>query len=227
MRQTTESRPSLLSQQLTVLGMAPGDEAKASAERQRIEGIELAPLALGGPQKSNRTFPALMALAAVLALTVVSYRLLSPGVEPDDGLRMKGSSKVWVYWERDGMVEPWSDEVALQNGDRVRAEVLAGSDAMAYLAVTSGDGILLGEPSQVALGAVKLAAGERKTFPGSFKLVGADEKERLVVIVCHMDGQTPDLSQVLKGRGQKVDLQALPQECGVEQFMLRGGVGKP
>ncbi len=223
MQKTPNHRPSLLEQQLTVLGLAPGDAKAANAERARIEGIELSPLTLSGPRRVFRPTHALTALAAALALTFVSYRLLSPGT-PDDGLRVKGASKVWVYWERDGQVEPWSDETELQNGDRIRAEVLAVSDALAYLAVVSGEDVLLSDPDQVRSDAMRLGAGERKSFPGSFKLVGADEKEKLVVIVCHLDGGLgPNLSVLFRGRGEKVELGGLPKNCGVEQFGLRGG----
>ncbi len=220
---TPKRRPSLLNQQLTILGMERGDAQAAAGERARIEGIELGPLNLTGSQSSRWLSPTLVALAATLALLVVSYRLLSPGVVPDDGLRIKGASKVWVYWERDGQVEPWSEDSLLQNGDRVRAEVLAGNDAVAYLAVVSGDAILLSDPAQVTDGSMRLKAGERKSFAGSFKLVGADEKERLIVIICQAaNGATPELSDVLKARGERIGLQNLPLECGVEQFGLRG-----
>lgn len=217
-------RPSLLNQQLTILGLAPGDAAAAAAERARIESVELSPLTLSGKQRAWRPSSPLMALAAAVVLVVLSYRLLSPVQPQDDGLRVKGASKVWVYWERDGQVEPWSEDVDLQNGDRVRAEVLAGNDAVAYLAVVSGDGILLSDPAQVTGSAMRLGAGERKSFPGSIKLVGADEKERLVIVICQTDGgAAPDLSRVLKGRGERLGLYELPKECGIEQFVLRGG----
>ena len=181
---TPKRRPSLLNQQLTILGMEKGDALAASGEKARIDGMELAHLNLTGRQRYRWLSPALLALAATLALLVVSYRLLSPGVVPGDGLRVKGASKVWVYWEREGQVEPWDEDSSLQNGDRVRAEVLAGNDAMAYLAVVSGEAILLSDPAQVVDDSMLLKAGERKSFPGSFKLVGADEKERLIVIIC-------------------------------------------
>lgn len=223
MQKTPNRRPSLLSQQLTVLGLAPGDAEAARAERSRIEGIELAPLTLSGPQRSRRTLHLALAAAASLALMVLSYRLLTPGFERDGDLTVKGASKVWVYWERDGQVEPWSEDADLQNGDRVRSEVLAVSDAVAYLAVVSGDGVLLSDPDQVRSGAMRLSAGERKSFSGSIKLVGVDEKERLVVIVCHLDGGLgPNLSVLFKGRGEKVDFGGMPKNCGVEQFGLRG-----
>lgn len=222
MQKTPNRSPSLLAQQLTVLGLASGDAEAAGAERARIEGIELASLTLAGAQRSRKALHLALALAASLALLVVSYRLLTPGIETDD-LRVKGASKVWVYWERDGQVEPWSEDADLQNGDRVRAEVLAVSDAVAYLAVVSGDGVLLSDPEQVRAGAMRLTAGERKSFSGSIKLVGVDEKERLVVIVCHLDGGLgPNLSVLFKGRGEKVEFGGMPKNCGVEQFALRG-----
>lgn len=217
-------RPSLLKQQMTILGLEPGDAQAADSERQRIERIDLEPLTLSGHQRPRLTAKPWMSLAAMIALVIFGIRLL-PLLGDGDTLRIKGSSKVWVYWERDGEVLPWSEGVSLHNGDRVRAEVLAGEDATAYLAVVAGDGKLLSDPAKVLDGALKLVAGEKKTFPGSFKLVGADEKEKLMVVVCQTGGAT-EVSQAFKGQGIKVDLDSLPDGCGVDEFPLRGGTAQ-
>lgn len=214
---TPERRPSLLSQHLTILGLEPGDAAAAASEKIRMDSLDLPPLTLASRQRSRSITTPLVALASALALLVVSYRLLTP-----DGLRVKGAHKVSVFWERDGQVEPFSEGVSLRNGDRVRAEVLAGSDAVAFLAVASGDGMLLSDPPHAAAGSIRVATGERKSFPGSVKLVGADEKERLVVIICQVEGaETPELSEVLKAKGERIRLEALPSQCSVERFELR------
>src|SRR5690606_35872911 len=109
-------------------------------------------------------------VAAVALLVFASRHLLNDAVG-DGKLRVKGESKVWVYWERQGEVRQLEPGVALQNGDRVRVEVLAAEDVTGYLAVRSSEGVLLGAPAQIRENAIKLKAGEKSTFSGSIKLV--------------------------------------------------------
>lgn len=137
--------------------------------------------------------------------------------EAAPGLRAKGETKVWIYWERDGQSAPWSPGTALASGDRVRAEVLAADAGAAYWTVLGRDGNVLFSPEETRKSVLDLAAGERAAFAGSVKLVGAAEDERLVVIVCRSGEAVPAFPPA----GTALDTAALPRGCGIETFPLR------
>lgn len=244
MTRTTEApRSSLLTQHLRLLGLEPGAlDAAGVAEAQRVAEFELPPLALfpaadaddadvtavlplkrGAPLTRR---PATWGVAALLAATLAAFVLLRPfgreGVDSPE-LRIKGESKVWLYWERGGVATAWQSDTTLMNGDRVRAEILASVPTTALVLVESGDGRLLSDPAQALSERLELAAGARDTFKDSVKLVGSNEGERLVVVLC--EGGAEMLAQALQDAFPAVDEptqhQRLPDGCRAESFSLR------
>lgn len=228
-------KPSLLAQHRSILGYSPGPmDQSTRAEQERMAGLRLEPLPLPmqsasrtarAPRFFNRPiFFASIVFAALVA--VIASRQLLKDADPNDRLRPKGESKVWVYWERHGDVQLLESGTALENGDRVRAEVLATEDLVGYLAVQNGNGLLLGDAAQIKDSVLRLKTGEKATFSGSIKLVGANEDERLLVILCSASSELI-LSEVFPGAGQEVNLNALPEGCGSQEFALRGSPSRP
>jgi hypothetical protein len=238
---TDAPRSSLLSQHMRLLGFEPGAlDAAGAAEARRVASIELPPLVLdegaasdgarasfiplARPRRSARiSIAAGLLLAAGLAALVLTRPLgLERGGEL--GLRVKGEGKVWLYWERAGVATAWQPGTALVNGDRVRAEVLAGGAPTTALAVVeSGDGRLLSDPAQAWSERLELAAGERKSFTGSVKLVGADDDEHLVVLLCPSatGAAAAALQAVFPAASQPARHDLVPKECALESFQLR------
>jgi hypothetical protein len=210
-----EDRPSLFAQHGAILGhtQSPLDEA-ARKEKERIASLPLEPLSL----PSHRPVPrfrrslafASVALAVLVSVVVARWPFES---EESGDLRIKGESEVWFYWERDGLVQDFVPGTVLQNGDRIRAEVLAAKETTAYLAVMAQDGRLLGDVSKVKDSMMMLKAGEKASFAGSVKLVGANDGESLVVILC-AQGVRPDFAEPFQ-------LASIPQACTTTSVRLR------
>jgi hypothetical protein len=243
-------RWSLLDQHLRIMGMTDAGQDQATRppsaveqealhlERERIESFVLPDLVLPkkpkssepGVAKSRVQIYGLLALAASLAAVVLIGRMLHVTDPASDasgisGIRAKGENGVWVYWERDGQAAPWHEGVSLLNGDRIRTEVLAAADdIIAYQAVISENNTLLSDPAQVLGTPLPLRAGQKASFEGSVKLVGANEGETLMVLTCK-DHVAPDLHQDLsalfKARGDVLDLRHVPAICELRRFKLR------
>lgn len=167
--------------------------------------------------------PTLALAAALLTFLLVRDDLL-PHPLSDATIRAKGDSKVWVYWERGGTVSPWTPETRLANGDRVRVELLAGEDVLAWLAVVDRTGQLLGEPN--AWQPLSLASGEQAAFPGSVKLVGQDDGETLEVWTCPRRGGPAGDDELRRKVESAFDdgttrLTALSDACFSERIPLR------
>jgi len=174
-------------------------------------------VALGSP------LPRLVMAVAALTLVLCVWRVHVP---QRIGALSSSTSHVQVYWERKGEVQPWAPDVTLKNGDRLRTQVSAAENSVAFLAVTTGDGRLLSDPARVAAGALTLRAGQRRLFPGAMKLVGRDEGERLLVIVCDVSSASEAmLARALPGHGLPVALGTLPRGCSVDDRPLRGRAG--
>lgn len=230
----TKTGRSLLKQQMAILGYVGGPMDEATRrEKERMAGLKLAPLDLPGasapvwslpkrrsPWRPMVTLGGMLGVFAALVLFVLRFDLPWSGSPSSDTLRVKGESKIWVYWERQGEVLQLEPGAALQNGDRIRAEVLAAEDVVGYLAVRGESGVLLGRPEQVLESKLSLKAGDKATFSGSVKLVGEDEGEKLLVILCGANA-TIDLSAVFPGDRQPVDLTGLPGGCSAQEFPLR------
>lgn len=230
----SERNKSLLQQQMAILGYAGGPMDPATRrEKERMASLPLPPLHLPGASekpamrlgRSRRWqqalgFGALIGAFAALLLFVYRGDLPWSSEVSNDRLRVKGESKIWVYWERQGEVRQLEPGTSLKNGDRVRAEVLAAEDVVGYLAVRGENGALLWEPSQVRDGSLRLKAGQKGTFSGSVKLVGEDEGEKLLVVICGTN-VTFDFGAVFPGERQPVDLTALPGGCSAQEFPLR------
>jgi hypothetical protein len=154
-----------------------------------------------------------------LALAVLGGRAYLSG--DDDGLRVKGQTKVWIYWERDGQVAPWAEGTPLMNGDRIRIEVQAAEGLVAYHGVISENGRLLSEPQSILDNPLRLAPGAKASFEGSIKLVGANEGETLLVLLCRQALEAEKAAALFPAAGADVNLPALPADCATERFKLR------
>jgi hypothetical protein len=244
--------PSLWSSQLALLGLeddaavtsAPETEAEAARQRtlalpplrlqaraQRTERPRASASVRGGQRLGARRRGWRLGTATLLAAAAVALLVWArPLFRPDEtdlggstGLRTKGSGQVWLWWERDGSAFPWTEgDAPLESGDRVRAEVLAPEDGVAYWAVVDGQGRPLLEPAQVWQSALTVRAGVRAAFPGSFRLVGAPEGETLVVFICAGGGlEQAVLDAVLARGGTPLPDDQWPAQCGHQRFRLR------
>ena len=107
-------------------------------------------------------------------------------------------------------------------GDRVRAEILASDPIVAYAAIADAQGKLLVPAEQIHASAQRLSAGERKAFPGSFKLVGPAEGETLVILICEKETLATGLLEQVRTREESIlTRNQLPKGCDMQLFPLR------
>lgn len=224
-----QQRDSLLAQHQRILGYNKGIDQKPHPsdweEQSRIERLRLPPLYLPQTARPQSFFANLgisgarwWGFAAMAALMLVA--ILWP--KADESLRIKGTHHISIFWEREGHVEPWTGGTFLQAGDRVRAEVLASDNIIAYAGIADHEGKLLLPPEQFHATAQTLAPGERKAFPGSFKLVGPSEGETLVVLICEKKTlATRLLEQVQSLEKPIMTRNQLPKGCDMQLFPLR------
>jgi hypothetical protein len=217
-----ERAPSLLTRQLRALGYeasgAPLDAASA-AEAARMSSLHLPALELPerAGRRTSRAWRHALAMAAMLALVAASVPLLRYlKTSPDDGIRARGASRATLYWERAGVVAPWTPGTALTSGDRVRVELLAGERLIAFLGIFDGQHRAMLAPAAVAAGGMILEVGEQAAFPGALQLDEVNEHEQLVLWLCHL---APGES----GGDERDAVQAgsLPKGCEERVFGLR------
>lgn len=222
-------RPSLLAQHRKILGYDQSPlTADDLAEKERIERLPLRPLDLTNqPAKSgdwwlSLTRPKLIfPVLSVAFAALVAFIFVGPEQGGDDTLRFKGESKVWMYFERSGVAGRVTPDTVLQNGDRVRAEILAADDGVAYLAIMNQAGELLSPPDLVLGRALVLEAGRTKAFEGSIELVGANEGETVVVMICREPLDQALLKEYVARKNEPLVRNNLPGACAVETIKLR------
>lgn len=182
----SQDKDSVFAQHWRVINDPPSkwsDEDKKLNEQ--IQSLRLPPL----PERSNWFGDFLgqyrsqlqMGFASALALSLAIVVLLPK----EEKFASKGSLQVSVFWSRDGKPsEPFNSETKLQNGDKVSASVQSSDPAIVYWAVTDHNMKLISEPGDIEDSKMELKPGESQKFNSSFSLVGENEGENLIVIVC-------------------------------------------
>lgn len=191
-----------------ILGMQDGRAECDLAESKRIAALpplkplQLPPRTKGGARlRSARTWLLTATPLVVLAASV----LLSIRHEPTSArapvVGIKGQTQVMLYWHRTGQVHRGLPPNGLRSGDQVRAAVVAATASRAYWGIIAGDGRLLSPIEDSVYKSITVPPGAVGWFPGSFRLVGANESEVLAVVVCP-ETRTPtpqELSHLLQG----------------------------
>lgn len=120
------------------------------------------------------------ALAAAVALLLWVQR-----EDELPGWRTKGGRvPIQIYFERSGTVAKFVEGSKLQNGDRIRIEVAADRDLVAFLAITNRAGSIISDLNEATTQPLRLRAGEQQMFTGSLELVGLPEGETVAVLLC-------------------------------------------
>lgn len=231
---------SVLRSQLLALGLeAPqskGEENVAVVTANDLAAIPLRPLTLPAAAPSlwhqiaetlrplmSQSVPAL----ALCAMVMLTFATLKHDREPTApiGIRSKGTSAIWLYWERQGHVTVWQPGTKLHNGDRIRMEIMSHASSTATWGVMNHDLTLLQSADDIKANIMSVAPGESKPFGGSVKLVGTAEGETIFVILCsnsRTPSATASLSQALDimNKGQ-FNAELLPKTCEVAYFRLR------
>jgi hypothetical protein len=180
----TKSR---LTGQLVALGLedaARAEAATVSREKRLMTEVEPLPLTFP-PQKSPRSLMAQWRVAVpVLAAAAVALILFKPWSAEDPGWRVKGAGHVEVYADVGGNVIKLERGATLPNGAKVRAQVTAAADIVAFSGIVNARRELLSDPASVWSGRLTLKPGDKAFFAGSVELVGADEGEAAVVVSC-------------------------------------------
>lgn len=215
--------PSRLDRHLSVLGL--GDtlpEGEVAADRRVM--AEARPKRLTFPERKSAAFFAKwqmgFALLAAAAVAVVLYQNQSA---PDGAFTIKGGASVAIFFEQAGQVRPWTTGTKLEEGAKVRAEVLAVKPSVAFWGVTAKGGRLLSEPDWIVANRIGLAAGEKKFFPGSLELSGPSEGETLVVSVCpegYVKLDAPETPELLSKMLLYYSTDTL-SDCKTQRFQLR------
>ncbi len=164
-----------------------------------------------------------MAGGALLVAATVAALVYQQRQSPEEGrYTVKGAANVEVFFEQKGAVAPWTPGVHLDEGAKVRAEVLAVKPSLAFWAVTGRGGKLLNTASWIWENRQLLTAGEKKFFQGSLELAGASEGEVLTVAVC----PTEDFNEEAKNNAEiaaglfRSPAATLPG-CHLQHFPLR------
>lgn len=170
------------SQWLTQLGALGLDPEAARSGEARAEAGKLAQLALPPLRLPPAPPPGLPARRALPALTVLLAVALLIWLRPREGgeLRIKGDTKVSVFYERDGAAHERREGDVLRAGDRVRATVESAAGKTVFYELRDAAGHTLIERAAFASGAM----------PVSLRLDGAPAGETLVISICG-PGETP------------------------------------
>jgi hypothetical protein len=207
---------------LMLTASAAGRPRASSTLRSPSRGASRDARARLSASRAQWRLPIAFAAAAAAVALLLWARPFASDPSGLGGLRVKGSSQVWVWWEREGLAHQWSDGDTLESGDRVRVELLAPEDGVAYWAVVDGQSKPLLEPSLVWESALPVRAGVRAAFPGSFRLVGEPEGETLVVFICAGGGlERAVLDAVIARGGDPLGDDTWPAACGHQRFRLR------
>lgn len=185
---TEKSRYAHFGELLGLDGRRPPDTEEARREIAALGSIELPPLVLTA--RKPRVVPyVLMALAAAVALLVFTR------FDAGDDLTVKGDATIKLFWTRNGAAQLIAPDTRLASGDRIMAEVAAATPSHAYWLVATSGGPTQAELDAALAARLTLAAGERRSFASSFELVGPNESESLLVVVCPKD-RAPTLASL-------------------------------
>jgi hypothetical protein len=143
----------------------------------------------------------LLGVAAMLLLFILPFSTFQNHSVVHEGIRVKGNDKVILYRERQGQVSQiasFEQSLRLENGDRVRVEVLAAAPRKAFYFISStAQSRVLTAVEDIFSEQLTLAPGDRAIFPGSIELVGENEGETLNVILCEKAQDLAQLSEII------------------------------
>jgi hypothetical protein len=164
-----------------------------------------------------------LGVAAMMFLVMIPALTMRPAerhpVLPDT-VRAKGGEKIVLYVERNGVVTLHAAGAALQNGDRLRTEIIAGSERVAYQFVTNADRQVLSTVADLLNERIYIRSGEKGIFPGSIELVGRSEGETLNVLLC--EGQVPTAAVIEFIKEYQADGEGVaPKGCLLKSIGLR------
>lgn len=163
----------------------------------------------------------LIGAGVMVFLVLLPMATMQRGQEPLLGFRVKGGDKVSLFRERQGSVSLFTVGSKLENGDRLRTEVMvAGADRLVFQFVSNGDHRVLSSLSDILQDQLALSAGDPGVFPGSIELVGANEGETLNILICSKAVGAWQVAEFVKEypvNGGKI----APKGCILKAYELR------
>lgn len=189
---TKPSEDSLFEQHLRIMGLDGGAPVRPEdvPEARFVAGLELKPLdfarveaASSQPARraAGRSRQAGLALTALLGIASLFAQSKWGG---EDRLTPKGAARAWLFVDSGGKVAEWTPDTKVGAGDRVRIELLAAHDGVAYAGVTDRAGRLITETTSGEAASVRLRSAVRQPYPKSFALDGQNEGEIVVALIC-------------------------------------------
>jgi hypothetical protein len=143
----------------------------------------------------------LLGVAAMLLLFILPFSTFQNDSLNSNAIRAKGGDKITIYKERNGQVTQiatFDQSLALENGDRIRIEVLAGAARHVFYYISSfSKREVLSPVNDIQAEGMLLKAGDRAIFPGSVELVGVNEGETLNILLCNEALNAAQLSEMI------------------------------
>jgi hypothetical protein len=165
----------------------------------------------------------LLGVAAMLLLFILPLSTMKSASEVTEVIRAKGGDKITIYKERQGTVSQiarFEQSLALENGDRIRIEVLAGAERHAFYFISSASKMqVLSSVQEIQAEGISLKAGDRAIFPGSVELIGVNEGETLNVLLCDSPLSGAQLSEMISEYPQNGVV--TPKSCLLKTIRLR------
>lgn len=192
----------------------------SGAEPVAVSGRKGAGSAIDRFLRDHGSWLGAAAMVFLVLLPALTMRTADRSHVLPDTVRVKGGEKVVLYVERNGVVTPYAGGSTLQNGDRLRTEIITGGERVAYQFVTNADRQVLSPVADVLDERIYVRAGEKGVFPGSIELVGRSEGETLHVLLC--GGQVPTAAVIEFIKEYPADGEGVaPKGCLLKSIGLR------
>ena len=195
----TKENPSLLRKQLKLLALEEAAGVDASDEQRRQQELSLPPLIL--PEEKLTTSNVRIVWGGVIGFAVaatIAFVVLPHPKQGNDIYTMKGRSLLQVFFKRDEVVERLMPGQTLQSGEQIRVSITASDSGKAYLSYLDQNNKLLTSYDELIKSGVPVRSGEKVEFPGSARLTGVNQGEKVLVLVCDKTAEG-----LLEGKGQE------------------------
>jgi hypothetical protein len=182
-----------------------------------------------GSWSRRRLFVLVPALASAAAALLLAVQLSAPnlfGLQPDDGLRMKGDARLTVHRQGAGLeAEPLADGARARPGDVVQLAYVAAGRRYGVVLSVDGRGLVTQHLPEDGADAVPLEGGGAIALPHAYALDDAPAFERFFLVTSDAPFRAePALAAAralaAKGHARSGALE-LPRGLEAASFLLR------
>lgn len=164
------------------LGLLHGEKSLHLEEEREIAALQDMAWPELNLKRSSRWMTApLFLLAASIAMIVVRLP------EPQSGLTIKGTTKIFAVLEKEGKSTLMSKGQRLETGDRMNIEIIAGEALKAFMGVFNRQGVLLSATSDILANSLDIAAGKRGYFQTALELTKENDGEQVLIVTCQSE----------------------------------------